>query len=219
MVEQTAPRRTRNVQAGPRSQAVIEAVRAATLGELDRVGFAAMTMDGVARIAGINRKTAVAYDHLLSNLFVLDALPAWTSNRLARLVRSSKRFLADPSLVAAALVLDVATVMRDGDLLGRLIETFVLAQIRPEAQLGPGGPRLHHLRDRDGRREVDLVAELPGGDLVAIEVKATATPSSSDARHLEWLRDELGERFRAGAVLHTGLDRVRALQAELPPPP
>jgi AcrR family transcriptional regulator len=57
MAEQTAPRRTRNVQAGPRSQAVIEAVRAATLGELDRVGFAAMTMDGVARVAGINRTT------------------------------------------------------------------------------------------------------------------------------------------------------------------
>ncbi|MBJ3785998.1 TetR/AcrR family transcriptional regulator [Devosia sediminis] len=51
------PRRTRNVQAGPRSQAVIEAVRTATLAELDRVGYAAMTMDGVARAAGINRTT------------------------------------------------------------------------------------------------------------------------------------------------------------------
>jgi hypothetical protein len=25
-----------------------------------------------------------------------------------------------------------------------------------------------------------------------------------DARHLEWLRDELGDRFIAGVVLHTG---------------
>lgn len=57
MAEPVFPRRTRNVQAGPRSQAVIEAVRAATLGELDRVGYAGMTMDGVARAAGINRTT------------------------------------------------------------------------------------------------------------------------------------------------------------------
>lgn len=57
MAREPAPRRTRNVQSGPRSQAVIEAVRAATLSELDRVGFAAMTMDGVARAAGINRTT------------------------------------------------------------------------------------------------------------------------------------------------------------------
>jgi predicted AAA+ superfamily ATPase len=154
--------------------------------------------------AGINRRTAVAYDQLLANLFVLESLPAWTSNRLNRLVKGAKWHLADPSFVGAALRLDEAAVMRDGDLLGRLIETFVLAQIRPELQLLSGGARLYHLRDRDNRREVDLVAELPGGDVVAIEVKATAAPDSHDARHLAWLRDRLGDRFRGGAVLHTG---------------
>lgn len=36
--------------------------------------------------AGINRRTANAYDRVLTNLLVIDALPAWTSNRLKRLV-------------------------------------------------------------------------------------------------------------------------------------
>ncbi|MGH3936181.1 MAG: hypothetical protein ACRDS1_14590 [Pseudonocardiaceae bacterium] len=40
--------------------------------------------------------------------------------------------------------------------------------------------------------------------LVAIEVKATAAPRLDSARHLIWLRDQLGERFVAGVVLHTG---------------
>lgn len=40
--------------------------------------------------------------------------------------------------------------------------------------------------------------------MVAIEIKATAAPTAADARHLAWLRDQLGSRFRAGAVLHTG---------------
>ena len=154
--------------------------------------------------AGINRKTALSYDQLLTNLFVLDSLPAWTSNRLNRLVKSAKRHLVDPSLVGAALRLDEAAVIRDGDLLGRLIETFVLAQIRPELELLPGGARLYHLRDRDDRREIDLVVELAGGGLVAVEVKATAAPGSGDVRHLIWLRDTLGDRFLGGAVLHTG---------------
>lgn len=58
MSEKTLPsRRTRNVQSGPRAQNVIEAVRYATLAELDRAGYAHMTMDGVARAAGINRTT------------------------------------------------------------------------------------------------------------------------------------------------------------------
>ena len=32
----------------------------------------------------------------------------------------------------------------------------------------------------------------------------TAAPSTHDARHLSWLRDQVGERFAAGVVLHTG---------------
>ncbi|MHB1774286.1 MAG: ATP-binding protein, partial [Acidimicrobiales bacterium] len=51
---------------------------------------------------------------------------------------------------------------------------------------------------------VDLLAERAGRQLVAIEVKASASPGREHARHLAWLRDELGERFLAGVVLHTG---------------
>lgn len=153
--------------------------------------------------AGIDRKTALAYDRLLTNLFVLDAVPAWTTNRLTRLVRASKRYLVDPSLVAAALGLDLLAVMRDGDLLGRMLDTFVAAQLRPELDQLPASS-LHHLRDSGGRHEVDLIGEIAGGDVVALEIKATAAPSRADAKHLEWLRDLLGPRFRAGAVLHTG---------------
>ena len=154
--------------------------------------------------ASINRKTAVAYDQLLANLFVLDLVPAWTANRLSRLVRAPKRYLVDPSLVAAALRLDGAAVMRDGDLLGRLLDTFVAAQLRPELEVAASRPLVYHLREKEGRREIDLLVELAAADVIALEVKATATPGSNDARHLAWLRDSLGDRFLAGAVLHTG---------------
>jgi predicted AAA+ superfamily ATPase len=78
-------------------------------------------------------------------------------------------------------------------------------------------PRLHHLRDTDGRREADIVAELAGERVLAFEVKASSSVTAGDARHLAWMRDELGDRFVAGAVLHTGPhafplgDRIRAL--------
>jgi predicted AAA+ superfamily ATPase len=158
----------------------------------------------LAEVADIDARTAQAYDRLLTNLFVLDWLPAWSSNRLKRLTRGAKRYLADPALAGAALRLDSAAVLRDGNLLGRLIETFAIAQLRPETQLGPHAPRLYHLRDLNGRREIDLVVELGGRDLMAIEVNATAAPKAADARHIEWLRDQVGDRFRVGAVLHTG---------------
>lgn len=169
---------------------------------LNSAGIVADTT--VYSAAGIDRKTAAAYQQLLVNLFVLDVVPAWLTNRLSRLVKSPKRYLVDPSLIAAALRLEVETVLRDGDLMGRVLDTFVAAQIRPELAVSSSRPRLFHLREKNGRHEVDLVAELGGDRVVAIEVKASAAPSSGDAAHLTWLRDELGGRFLAGALLHTG---------------
>ena len=156
--------------------------------------------DGV----GVDRKTAAAFDQLLANLLVVEMLPAWTDSRLQRLVKTARRYVVDPSLIGSALGLDEVAVLRDGGLLGRLLDTFVASQIRPEAALRPRRPRLYHLREKEGRREIDLLAELAAGDVVAIEVKATAGPRPDDARHLSWLRDTLGERFLAGVVLHTG---------------
>lgn len=154
--------------------------------------------------AGVSRSTAAAYERLLANMFVLDTLPGWSTNRLSRLVKAGKRYLTDTSLIAAALGVDELAAIRDGGILGRLIESFVLAQIRPELELVAFKPRLYHLREKNGRHEVDLIAELTAGSVVAVEIKSSSAPTRGDAKHLEWLRDRLGERFLAGAVLHTG---------------
>lgn len=154
--------------------------------------------------AGINRRTAIAYEELLSSLFLTGAVPAWTTNRLKRLAVTRKRFLVDAGLLRGILRIDVDGVMRDGDLLGRTIQTFACAQLRPEEEIARSRPRLHHLRTQGGRHEVDLIAEVGGGGIIGIEVKSSSAPGPDAARHLAWLRDELGPRFKAGVVLHTG---------------
>ena len=154
--------------------------------------------------AGINRKTALAYERLLVNLAVVEAIPAWTSNRLKRLVLSPKRYVVEPALVGTVLGINVDFVIRNGDLLGRLLDTFVAAQLRAELASASSRPRLYHVRQQQGRFEVDLLAELGGGRLIGIEVKADAAPSADSARHLAVLRDRYPETFVAGIVLHTG---------------
>lgn len=153
--------------------------------------------------AGIDRKTASAYDRVLEAMGVQDIVPAWFSNRLKRIAKLPKRYLTDPVLVAALLACDVDAAMSDAGLAGRLLDTFVASQIRPEIEVADCTPRAHHLRQEHGHREVDLLLELPGGKVIAIEIKA-GTGVQKDARHLRWLRDELGSRFVAGLVLHTG---------------
>ncbi|MFV1958502.1 MAG: ATP-binding protein [Planctomycetota bacterium] len=154
--------------------------------------------------ARINRKTATAYKRLLGNLMVIDDVRAWTSNRLTRLTLSPKHYLVDASLLDGAIGVEPAAVLRDGDLLGRVLDTFVAAHLRAEAAVARTRPRLHHLRQERGRHEVDLVLELDGRRVLGVEIKASSAPSRQDARHLRWLRDRIGERFVAGVLLHTG---------------
>ncbi len=166
--------------------------------------------------AGVNRKTADAYERLLTSMYLTEALPAWTSNRLQRLSARPKRYIVDSALAASLLRVDELGVLRDGDLLGRLLDTFVASQLRAELPVARSRPRLYHVREEHGRHEIDLLAELGGGQVVALEVKATASPARDDARHLMWLRDRVQDRFAAGIVLHTGprpfdlVDRIRA---------
>ncbi len=167
--------------------------------------------------AGITRPTALGYERLLQSLYLLDLVPSWSSNRLQRIVSQPKRYLVDPALDACILGADSDDVLRDGDLLGRLLDTYVLAQLRAEAEVAVRRPLIHHLRDQGGRHEVDLLADFGHTGVLAIEVKATATPKPGMIRHLAWLRDRLGDRFIRGVLFHTGVasiemdDRIVAL--------
>lgn len=156
--------------------------------------------------AEINKITATSYERLLGDLLVAERVPAWSSNRLKRLVHRPKRYLVDAGLMAAALRLDEEGVIADGNILGRILETFVAGQLRPEVGVSRSRPRLHHLRTEGGRQEIDLLAELGGQRVIGFEVKAGAAPTRADAKHLAWLRDALGDRFLAGVVLHSGPD-------------
>jgi predicted AAA+ superfamily ATPase len=156
------------------------------------------------RAANVNAKTATAYDQLLRNLYVLDIVPAWASNRLSRVTKQGKRYLIDSGLASAAAGLDAAMILNDADLTGRWFDGYATAQLRPEVALSHPRAALHHLRLEAGRREIDLVVEVGASRVVGIEFKAGSAPDERDARHLFWLRDQLGDSFAAGAVVHTG---------------
>lgn len=171
----------------------------------------------LVRDAGVNVRTAAAYDDALERLAVLDVAPAWVSNRLKRLTKGGKRYLVDTALAAAAADVDLHEIIHDGDLRGRWFDAFAAMQLRAELAAASPGRRLHHLRVEGGRHEIDLVVDLGRGRVFGIELKAGAAPTREDARHLMWLRDELGKQFVGGIVLHSGNavlelgDRIAAL--------
>jgi hypothetical protein len=106
--------------------------------------------------------------------------PFWSPNRLNRLVRLPKRYLVDPAFAGPLLGVDARAVLRNGDLLGRLLDSFVMAQLRAECTLSEFSPHLFHVRDANSRHEVDIFVELGDGRVVGIEVEADS------ARDLMW---------------------------------
>ncbi len=134
---------------------------------------------------------------------------AWSVDHLDRLIRTAKRYVVDSSLMVASLGADIDTILGSSDLLGRMIDTFAMAQLRPEVAAARQRIRLYHARTKGGREEVDIVAELPGGKLIGIEIKASSAPRYSDAKHLCWLRAQIPRRFVAGVVLHSGPDVIQ----------
>ena len=167
--------------------------------------------------AELARPTALGYDGALQALMIVEHLPAWASSRLGQLAGVPKRHLTDPALMGPLLGIDARSVVRSADLLGRVIDSFVTAQLRAELPVCDEIPRLFHVREAHGRHEVDLLAEAADGRIVAIEIKADAAPDAEAARHLRWIRDRLGSRFAFGVVLHSGPlpyvidDRIAAL--------
>ena len=151
-----------------------------------------------------DHRTVQYYLDLLQTLRIVDRLPAWGGNRFNRMVKTPKYHMVDPGMAAHLAGDDRAGLLRSADRLGRLIDSFVMAQIRPLLHLGAPRVGAFHLRDKNGEHEIDLVLESASGQVVGIEVKAANTVTAKTARHLAWLRNQLGTAFVRGVVLHTG---------------
>ena len=161
----------------------------------------------LAQPAGLNRRTASSYHEILGILRLVSDIPAWRSNRLKRLTSMPKRCLTDSGLAAWLMGVDREALKRDTDARGRIVETYVTAQLRTEVEASSRRVHLYHLRTQGGEHEIDLIVEF-GRRIAAFEVKTSSAPTPRDARHIAWLRQQLpAERFAGGVVFHTGPHR------------
>lgn len=136
-------------------------------------------------------------------MFLVHRLPAWSRNLGQRLVKAPKLHLADAGLSCHLLGVDARRLSEDRPLLGRLLESFVVGELRKQLSWIDPRTALCHFRTATGL-EADVVLEKADGSVAAIEVKASATVGASDFAALKALRHQLGKHFRAGAVLYLG---------------
>lgn len=157
----------------------------------------------VADSLNLDAKTVKSYIGLLEAIFLVRTVPAWRPGFLQRVVQTPKVYITDSGLLTHLLSADQSRIATDDRVTGIAFETFVAMEIIKHAGFSETDPLVYHFRtSRDV--EVDLVLEDGAGNVVAIEVKAKASLSRSDARGLDKLRDAAGDRFIAGVIVHTG---------------
>lgn len=159
------------------------------------------------------KTTTIAYRDVLTQLWLLDPLPAWSpgGDAFSRLGSTPKHHLADPAIAARLLGISVDSLLdgsaasplvRPGSMLGALFESLVTLSTRVYAQAAEA--EVSHLRTRDGDHEVDLIVHRADRRAVAIEVKLAGGVDDRDVRHLRWLAGRLGDDLLDAVVVTTG---------------
>ncbi len=150
----------------------------------------------------VSRPTIREYLALLEQIFLIEQLQPWHSNRLSRLIKTPKMHLTDTGLTCALLGVSSTTLWQDKALLGQMLETFIYQELRKQADWQDDELRFYHFRNKD-KVEVDILIER-GRQLAGIEIKASATVTSSDFKGLKKLKEACGEQFAAGVVFYDG---------------
>jgi uncharacterized protein len=157
----------------------------------------------VSRSMGLAQMTLRRYTALLRALFLIEELPAWSNNLGTRLIRTPKMYLNDSGLLTHLLHATSERQAFESNVAGPLLESFVLGELRKQVSWSEMRPRILFFRDHGGS-EVDFVLEARGGQIVGIEVKASASPGPRAFRGLERLRELAGDRFVRGVLFYTG---------------
>ena len=147
-----------------------------------------LNIQAIGRAVGVQRATIEQYMDVLTRLFLIGRLGAWTSIEPKREIKNAKLHFLDTGVTSAIRGFGPRSFDPDADAksLGGLLESFVFAELTRMAPYQDERFRFYHWRNQQGR-EVDILAQT-AGRMVAIEVKASTSVGAKDFKHLDWFR-------------------------------
>ena len=128
-----------------------------------------------ARSLAVDGKTVARYVDLLADLLLVRRLPPFHANVRKRLVKSPKVYVRDSGIVHTLLRLDAAEDVLGHPVAGASWEGFAVETLLRAA---PERTRASFYRTATGV-EIDLVLELPGNRIWAVEIKRGLAPAVS----------------------------------------
>jgi predicted AAA+ superfamily ATPase len=157
----------------------------------------------ISRTVSLPQTTLKRYFALLEATYLVQQLRPWARNLGKRVIQTPKVYLNDTGLLAYLLGLTVERLKTETNLVGPLLENFVVMELFKQAAWSETQPEIFYWRTASGQ-EVDIVLEDRAGRVVGIEVKASATLGRNDVRGLDALSKAVGKNWVRGVVLYTG---------------
>lgn len=161
----------------------------------------------LSRSLKIPATTVHRYITFLETLFIVFSLESWSTNFTTRVIKSSKTFLVDSGLLAQLLGVSAERALEEPDLMGSIMENFVVTELKKQASWSNTEVKLYYFRTASGI-EVDIVLERPDGKIIGIEVKSSSSVQPRDASGLKYLRDNAGDKWHRGIILYTGTESI-----------
>ncbi|MCY4288684.1 MAG: ATP-binding protein [Aestuariivita sp.] len=164
----------------------------------------------LSKLIGIKRETVEDYLDVMTRLSLVTQVEAWTSSEAKREKKLPKFHFIDTGMNCALRRLDEHSfdLGTNTAQFGGLVESWVFNELLRLLPLQSKEFRLFHWRTAD-RREIDIIAE-GGNRIVGIEVKASASVSERDFKHIKWFANTGPGKSRAftGIVFYLGSEKL-----------
>lgn len=157
----------------------------------------------ISRSIGFPQMTLHRYMSLLEKVFLVETVPAWSGSLKNRLVKTPKIFITDTGLLSYLQGLSLDKVQKNPTLAGSLTENFVVCELKKQLGWSETRAEMFHFRTSNDK-EVDVIIENLGGEIVGIEVKSSSSVNPSDFKGLQLLAESLPNKFKRGIILYSG---------------
>lgn len=174
-----------------------------------------------AATAGVSdkpaRSTTIVYRDVLSQLWLLDPVPAWGPRQNRWRAWPNRRSITWPILRWRRVYLAYPWICSSAVKAGRSgLRRVACSGIssNPWSHFAYGLLRrlprpLSVTSERNGDHEIDLVVVRDDGKVLAVEVKLAAAVEDRDTAHLRWLADHLRGDLLDAIIINTGLNAYR----------